>query len=425
MIEEIRKRPFFRPLFLWITGILISILLPSKQLLFVPLFFVGIVLFLSFYLRKKSALNYDMRWVWGVILSYLIFSLSVLFSLRSEKEMLSEKHSGPLYEWAEAKQLDLLEKIDVLNLSDDEKTVLAALTLGYKKSMSHEIRNHFAITGVAHLLAVSGFHVGIICGFLSLFFSFLNYAKWSRWLKYIFLVSLIWLFALLAGLSASAVRAALMLTFYLTGKQLRRCTDGYNTLAAAAFCMLVFDPYILFDIGFQLSFIAVFFILILQPDLEKQIVVRNPILKIPWQWITVTVAAQIGTTPLCLYYFGQSSSLFLLTNLPLMLLSTLLIPLCLVWLLIYSDIPFYIMLQSSVEWLTHSLFSIVNVFSKIPFVSFLFRFDFVSLILSYIVIVVGFVYYKQRKPYLLLMTLFIFFLLLIWILIRKVMYIIT
>ena len=93
----------------------------------------------------------------------------------------------------------------------------------------------------------------------------------------------------ITGLAASAVRAGLMLTLYLTGRVLRRMTDGYNTLAAAAFCMLVFNPLYLFDIGFQLSYLAVLSILYLQPRLQNLIVVRNPVIAIPWGWITVFV----------------------------------------------------------------------------------------------------------------------------------------
>lgn len=102
-----------------------------------------------------------------------------------------------------------------------------------------------------------------------------------------------------------------MLSLYLTGRALRRVTDGYNTLAAAAFCMLAYNPYYLFDVGFQLSYLAVFFILFLVPRFKEWIVVRNPLLAMPWEWITVSIAAQIGTALLCFYYFGQFSDSFL------------------------------------------------------------------------------------------------------------------
>ena len=101
-----------------------------------------------------------------------------------------------------------------------------------------------------------------------------------------------------------------MLTMYLTGGVLDRRAERYNILAASAFCMLVYEPLYLFDIGFQLSYLAVLSILYFQPRLQALIKVHNPFLRTPWGWVTVTLSAQAGTTFLCLYYFGQFSTVF-------------------------------------------------------------------------------------------------------------------
>ncbi|WP_286084125.1 ComEC/Rec2 family competence protein, partial [Parabacteroides goldsteinii] len=296
IIKEIQKRPFIRPLFIWITGILLQAFfdcsLVSLLLIIIPLLIVAF----SYLVPKveSGGGNYELRWVWGAVFLSLLLSLSIQRTAYWQERGDSNEVSL-LMELGGKGQERLLEPFERLNLSKEEKSVLATITLGYRKEMDREVRRRFSVTGVAHLLAVSGFHVAVVCGFLSLLFSFLLKNSFYSWLRYLLTLCLLWSFVVITGLAASAVRAGLMLTLYLTGRVLRRMTDGYNTLAAAAFCMLVFNPLYLFDIGFQLSYLAVLSILYLQPRLQNLIVVRNPVIAIPWGWITVTLAAQAGT----------------------------------------------------------------------------------------------------------------------------------
>lgn len=147
--------------------------------------------------------------------------------------------------------------------------------------------------------------------------------------------------------------------------------------------MLVYEPLYLFDIGFQLSYLAVLSILYFQPRLQALIKVHNPFLRTPWGWVTVTLSAQAGTTFLCLYYFGQFSTVFLLTNLPLTFLATLLIPASLVYMFLPEWIPGYGWLQVGVEWLAHGLLWVVDAFSRVPGAVFSFRFDFPAMLVAY------------------------------------------
>ncbi len=188
-----------------------------------------------------------------------------------------------------------------------------------------------------------------------------------------------------------------MLSFFLFGQLFRRITDPYNLLAASAFCMLLYDPAYLFDWGFQLSYIAVFFILYLQPRLYQLIAVRNPLLAIPWGWITVSVAAQIGTAFLGLYYFGQFSLVFLFVNVPLSGLATLLIPIVLLWSLYPADFPGNEILQYSVEILTRSLCRIVELFGTLPASSWTFRFSLPCMLLGYSVLLLLLLYIEKRR----------------------------
>lgn len=375
MWEEIQKRPFSRPLFLWIAGILIQTYWPGYQVGIVCVVLILSTLLLSFILlgKEKREISFSHRWVWGMAFSLLFLSLAIgktglaMRHSHAHREKSPRKIENTFY-LANSRQIQqtLLADFDKLRLTDEEKTVLATLTLGYRQAMNREVRKRFSASGVSHLLAVSGFHVGIVCGFLTFLLWPLAARPAGKKLRYILALLFVWGYVWITGLAASALRAGMMLSIYLIGRILGRLTDRYNSWAAAAFCMLAYDPLYLFDIGFQLSYLAVFFILFFQPRLQCLIHVRNPLIALPWQWLTVTLAAQAGTTFLCLYYFKQFSWVFLFTNLPLTGLATLLIPAGLLWIALPGWLPGYSGLQSMVETLTRTLIRIVDTFAELP-----------------------------------------------------------
>ena len=420
IIKEIQKRPFIRPLFIWITGILLQAFFDCSLVLLLLIIIPLLIVAFSYLVPKveSGGDNYELRWVWGAVFLSLLLSLSIQRTAYWQERGDSSEVSL-LMELGGKGQERLLEPFERLNLSKEEKSVLTTITLGYRKEMDREVRRRFSVTGVAHLLAVSGFHVAVVCGFLSLLFSFLPKNSFYSWLGYLLMLCLLWGFVVITGLAASAVRAGLMLTLYLTGRVLRRMTDGYNTLAAAAFCMLVFNPLYLFDIGFQLSYLAVLSILYLQPRLQKLIEIRNPILAAPWGWITVTLSAQAGTTLLCLYYFRQFSLVFLCTNLPLTLLATFLIPAGLIWIILPVGFPGYELLQSLVETMTHALLQIVEAFSKVPGATFSFRLGLFLTVVGYGVVFFFLLFLQTRRPRFLFVSLLLLLFLLFDLLIER------
>ena len=413
-MEEIQRRPFVRPLFFWITGIWIEICFPLERWSLVLLFPILLSVFLSFFAKRRNfPYLYDARWIGGALIACCFVFLAIQATALAEYR-LSETppHTSRLQEKAQKIQLRVVEKINRLQLSDSEKAVLATMTVNYRQAMTREARNRFSITGVAHLLSVSGFHVAIVCGFLGVCFSFFPDRSFFRWLRYVLMMILMWAFAAISGFSPPAVRATLMLTIFVTGQVLLRSPDKYNTLAAAALLMLVYDPFYLFNAGFQLSFTAVFFILYVQPPLFRLLPIRNPLITVPWGILTVTVAAQIGTFPLCCHYFGQSSTVFLFTNLFLSLIATLLIPLCLIWILLPVSVPGTTVLQSWIEQLTHGMMRMVNRFCQIPGATFTLRFDGVALLGAYgmLFLIIGFL--RSKKNGFLFAALFLLLLLL-------------
>ena len=158
-------------------------------------------------------------------------------------------------------------KNDIFN--EESKALLIALTSGNRAYISDELQSSFANSGAIHVLAVSGLHVGIVYMLLNFVLSFLNKSKRKKVVKSVIIIAIIWLYAFLTGLSPSVTRAALMFSMINIGTTLNRDISFFNILAGAALIMLLFNPLNLFEVGFQLSFIAVAGIVYFQPKFYK------------------------------------------------------------------------------------------------------------------------------------------------------------
>ena len=201
------------------------------------------------------------------------------------------------------------------NFKRDELAVITALLLGQRQDISKELLTDYASAGAIHILAVSGLHVGIILLILSFLFKPVEKFKNGNYLKALCIVLLLWMFAFIAGLSASVVRAVTMFTFLAIGQSLQRKKVVEFSLISSMLFLLILKPMFLFDVGFQLSYLAVFGIIWVQP---KLVTLYNPMFLIDkkvWQLITVSIAAQVGILPLSIYYFQQFPGLFVLSNL--------------------------------------------------------------------------------------------------------------
>lgn len=249
--------------------------------------------------------------------------------------------------------LAIYRKNGIQNESFD---ILAALTLGYKTGMDPEIKRAWADAGAMHVLAVSGLHVGIIYMIMSYLLRFLLRFKYGRWIRGFFLLLTLWTYALLTGMSPSVMRSATMFSFIVVGEMLKRNGSIYNSLAISAFFLLLIDPFLLFTVGFQFSYLAVASIVFFQPQFDKLIYISNPILKKLWQLTSVSLSAQIGTFPLAIYYFHQFPSYFLLSGYVVIIMAGILIYLSAL-LLILSPIN---ILSQSLGWLLRNLVEGMN-----------------------------------------------------------------
>tara|TARA_B100001146_G_scaffold224158_1_gene241112 strand:+ start:47864 stop:49888 length:2025 start_codon:yes stop_codon:yes gene_type:complete len=209
----------------------------------------------------------------------------------------------------------LKSKLNHYDLSPDSRAITYALLLGERQDLSPQLRQNYVDAGVIHILAVSGLHVGILMLLVQFLLKPLGNARKTRLLRLIIVIVAIWLFAILTGLSPSVLRAATMFTFLQIGLVYGQRRSGYNALIASALILLLINPRLLFEVGFQLSYAAVSFIMWLYPKIEVLWVPKNKILRYYWQLVCVSLAAQLGVLPLSLYYFHQFPGLFLVANL--------------------------------------------------------------------------------------------------------------
>jgi len=200
-------------------------------------------------------------------------------------------------------------------MDGDDYAVASAILLGYSDYLDPALRQAYSGSGAMHVLCVSGLHVGIVYLALSIMLGFLKRLRHGQALRSLIIVLAIWGYAMMTGLSPSVTRAATMFTFVSAGGLTRRRTPIYNTLAASAFFILIFNPGLIAEIGFQLSYLAVLGIVSIQPGLYGLLKFKFYPADKAWALITVSIAAQLATFPLAMFYFNQFPSYFLLTNL--------------------------------------------------------------------------------------------------------------
>ena len=238
----------------------------------------------------------------------------------------------------------------------DVQAVVSALTIGEKTDLTPELKAMYSAAGVSHVLALSGLHVGILSCILLWLFYPLTYLKHGRKILACLVVCLLWLFAFISGLSSSVVRAVVMYSLYTFASF---CSEerfsGMHSLVLAAFLMLIYNPFFLFDISFQLSFTAVFSILAFYPLFSRWLCIKNCVLRYVWNTLSLSISAQLGTLPFILYYFGSFPTYFLLVNLVVVILAGGILMLTLVALCIASVPMVGSTVMTLLEWCTSVL----------------------------------------------------------------------
>ena len=311
-------------------GLMVGIVMTRYIVLPFPLFslLVGVVLLAG------SLWRYEHLQSAAIVFCFVVLGAVLMQRAQQDTSSISRLDRSKTY-FLE-KRNELLERLSDHGVDGSVYAVVAAMTLGDKSQLTNELRKTYAITGASHILALSGLHLGIIYTLLSLL---LSRRRW--WIvSQVVIIVCIWLYVFLVGMTVSVVRSAVMITVYALLSLGHRDKMSVNTLAFAAIVMLLFNPLSLFDVGFQLSFLAVLAILLFYPLFEgvwpQPFLMDHRVFKWLWTMLSVSCAAQIGVAPLIVYYFGRFSCFFLLTNLLVVPAATLILYLSLVVLLIPS-----------------------------------------------------------------------------------------
>lgn len=219
----------------------------------------------------------------------------------------------------------LIAEIFTKHLQSDTSALCKALCIADKSDLTSTVKKDFSRAGASHILAVSGMHVGIIFTAISTLIGLISQSRKFSRIASIVAICFLWFYAFICGLQPSIVRACTMFTIPIIGKLLKRDSSSLNSLLFTAFCMVIYDYTNLFNIGFQLSFLAVAGILLFQEKIFNIFQLQNKILIWLWSLTSVSIAAQITTLPLTIYYFHNIPVLSLISNLFVVPLSTLLI----------------------------------------------------------------------------------------------------
>jgi len=222
--------------------------------------------------------------------------------------------SNPFISVAGKARRYLLHALKVNGLDDQRLAVVAAMLLGYDDLMNPELEQQYVTAGAMHILCVSGLHVGIVYLVMNFLLSFIGKNKAGRIIKPAVMLIVVWAYALLTGLSPSVSRAAIMISLFIIAGALNRVNDPYNTLAASAVLLLFFNPLLLYNVGFQLSYSAVLGILIFYRPIYNLLYIKYNIPDKIWAIVAVSVAAQLGTFPLAAHYFHYFPVYFWITN---------------------------------------------------------------------------------------------------------------
>lgn len=289
-------------------------------------------------------------------------------------------------------------------------SLVQAVILNDRTNMSSELRNHFSKTGVAHIIAISGMHVSILCGFILFIIPYIKTQK----LKYILqalAIILVWFYVYLTDFPPSAIRACLMFTLASISLFLNRSGYSLNNLFLTAILMLLYNPIWLQDLGFQLSFLAVLSILLFQNGIQSIWTPANKVLKYFWEIISVSFSVQILVLPLIIYYFNNIPLFVLLANIPAVIYSFILLSGSFILIIAYFIAPFLsIFLAQLLSFITKYFYLSIQYFSiYTPKGMQSIFIDFLQMTLLYLIIIsLVLAFLSKQKKYWVISYLFLF-----------------
>lgn len=284
--------------------------------------------------------------------------------------LLIEDNLPLVYSYARRMRTWALDRLETIVPSVDHRAIANAMILGYKKNLSEELYTAYSETGAIHVLAVSGLHVGVICMLFVFLFKRIASTHWSiRVAKIAVLLSIVWMYCLITGAAPAVVRASVMFSLLVIGKEISGSTNIYNILMASAILILAYDPYLIFQASFQFSYLALVSIVFFHNK------IMAPFLT-PWKipnyfigLIVVSIAAQILVFPVTTYYFHKFPIYFILSGIVAVPMAFLILTIGITSILLYS-IPY---IGCALAWILNGLLWVfeylINFIHKLPYAS--------------------------------------------------------
>ncbi len=281
-------------------------------------------------------------------------------------------------------------------INGEAGSIIEAMTIGRKANLSSDTRNAYANAGISHILALSGFHVGIIVLMIQFFFlKNIMPFRW-QWISNLLIIATLWCYALLTGMSPSLVRATTMFTILLLCQSFSRENIGINSCAFAFFFMLCINPFYLHNIGFQLSFIAVGGICLYAQRITHSCPTHNPLIRFFWSLIFITFICALFTAPLVAYYFGKFTLISLVSNLIIFPFVYLLIGASILWWVFLWCEPINNVLTDLLNWTANTLNSIVERLSSLPFATIEWHPNIFTTLICYVLLLVLSYFFLER-----------------------------
>ncbi len=328
--------------------------------------------------------------------------------------LVNSNAGNPLIAYSLRLRQRLVEKLKQNMRDTDAIAVASTIILGYKADLTNDVLQAYSKTGTVYVLSVSGANVAIIYALLALVFGFLDRYKYGKLIKAITITLLIWYYAMLSGFSPAVCRASVMISMVIIGKTFSRYINTLNILAISAFVLLIYDPFLINEVGFQLSYLAVSGLIIFRPLVYKWFTFKNKWADKLWALCSVSIAAQVITFPLSAFYFHQFPVYFLVSNLFIIIPSAVIMYSGIIYLLL-PQIPFLskaaafilektiILMNKGLTIVEHTPYASINkIWITTP-----------EYLLLYVIIIMLFCFLYYKKSWLLqfsLGTTFLFFL---------------
>ena len=323
-----------------------------------------------------------------------------------------ENKGFSIYRFANDIRNLLISKLSLFNINGKNKAIISAISLGKRDDIDSYTNEQFSNAGVMHILAVSGMHVGIVFLILiSIFKPFMRLKK-GKVIIYISIVIILWIYALITGLTPSVVRAVLMFSLVSIGKAFDKSHNVYNTIFASAFILLLIDPFYIFQVGFQLSYLAVIGIIFFQPKIASLIKTNNRLFNYFWGIVSVSLAAQLATAPITLLYFHKFPVYFLISNIAVMLNVSVILIVSFVFFATYY-IPYVNEFFAKIlDYSTYALNFSVEEVNKLPYpIIDNINWNILYTLLSYAIILLASFYLIKRNKYIFSSFIFLLFIL--------------